>query len=685
MSGNIIKQALRDFGLSQKEAEIYISLAKHGVLSGGEISKITKTHRPTIYRILKNLQKKGVIESTLESPIRFIALPFETILESNIRAKKEEVDRFEKAKTELLNDWKNIRKTGIDISLEKLVVIEGRRRVYQKILQMVKKTNNQLSAILNVSDLLLVDQFGLFDVFFRKPETSKIQFRLITQLNNQNLDHLKALLQRTPYFGDNLKVGTPNLRFSVPLRMIVRDKNEILIFTTPRSDSFSIKEDEVCLWTNCKTLVQTFDSIFEDSWDNSISIEKKIVEIETGKPTLTSDFIANLETTQEKYYEVLFAAKNEIIIVTSGKELTAIWKRAPLLKKVNEKGVDIKLMAPITSENFNIALEMLNFCNIRHLPQNYLKTAIIDGEHLFQFITPESDEQNDSLYQYPRTFYSNNFEHAEKTRKMLLKTWENSIIVSPITIGSIIKGPIVGPESTSTKSNYKLLDKVDVAKFVDHTLERRVTEQDILNKITIFKKKKEKGGLEKFVVTCGSIGHVLIQSQNIFNLPSILISAFHIDKESSFGAEDALVIYLRHRALKSNKYVSVAVVGDNPKASDSWKNTMKNTPAEKNYHLVERDELQIQIHGKTLFVGWTIPIPLFPEKFYLPPSAMLFEAEGKIKPNISTAIEPSGVRHEMFTNYFDAFVTILHQTKKHQVPATNGLFVRDVYYETHPT
>jgi sugar-specific transcriptional regulator TrmB len=137
-----IRQVLKDFGLSQKETEIYIFLAKHEPLTGGEISKLTKTHRPTVYRILKNLQKKGTVESTLESPTRYIAIPFKTILESNIQTKKEEVAKIEKAKNELLNDWKKIRKIGFKLQSDKFVVLEGRRRIYHKISQMIKETKN---------------------------------------------------------------------------------------------------------------------------------------------------------------------------------------------------------------------------------------------------------------------------------------------------------------------------------------------------------------------------------------------------------------------------------------------------------------------------------------------------------------------------------------------------------------
>jgi len=49
-----IRQALKDFGLSQKEAEIYISLGKHGALTGGEISKLTKTTS------VRNIQNKDM-------------------------------------------------------------------------------------------------------------------------------------------------------------------------------------------------------------------------------------------------------------------------------------------------------------------------------------------------------------------------------------------------------------------------------------------------------------------------------------------------------------------------------------------------------------------------------------------------------------------------------------------------
>jgi sugar-specific transcriptional regulator TrmB len=70
LSEEAVGRVLRDFGLTDRETEVCLFLAKHGVLKGEEISKQTKTHKTLIYRILKSLQAKALVESTLEFPAR---------------------------------------------------------------------------------------------------------------------------------------------------------------------------------------------------------------------------------------------------------------------------------------------------------------------------------------------------------------------------------------------------------------------------------------------------------------------------------------------------------------------------------------------------------------------------------------------------------------------------------------
>jgi len=194
LSEETTRKVLKDIGITDKDIDVYIFLAKHGVLKGGEITSQTKTHKALIYRILKSLQSKGLVESTLEFPARFTAVPFERVIDLNIKLKHDEADKIEQQKIELLNYWQSIKKTGTEISLEKFTVINGNHKIYHKLSQMIKDTKNQLSTVSTVQGLVRADQFGLFDVKPDQNLKSDIKFRFLTELSSQNLSALKELL-----------------------------------------------------------------------------------------------------------------------------------------------------------------------------------------------------------------------------------------------------------------------------------------------------------------------------------------------------------------------------------------------------------------------------------------------------------------------------------------------------------
>lgn len=56
-----IKQALKDFGLTENEAEVYLILTRLGSASASEILLKTKIHRINLYDLLERLQEKGLV------------------------------------------------------------------------------------------------------------------------------------------------------------------------------------------------------------------------------------------------------------------------------------------------------------------------------------------------------------------------------------------------------------------------------------------------------------------------------------------------------------------------------------------------------------------------------------------------------------------------------------------------
>jgi hypothetical protein len=92
------------------------------------------------------------------------------------------------------------------------------------------------------------------------------------------LDAVKTLLKKTPKTNFNFKGRNPELGLQLAPRMVIRDAEEIIFFITPGLSVSMTGQDEACLWTNCKELVQAFTAVFDDLWRNSTDMEKKILD-----------------------------------------------------------------------------------------------------------------------------------------------------------------------------------------------------------------------------------------------------------------------------------------------------------------------------------------------------------------------------------------------------------------------
>jgi hypothetical protein len=131
-------------------------------------------------------------------------------------------------------------------------------------------------------------------------------------------------------------------------------------------------------------------------------------------------------------------------------------------------------------------------------------------------------------------------------------------------------------------------------------------------------------------------------------------------------------------------YLPVAFVTDNPRGYKFRKAMHKihhNTEVAK---LVKKDELKVQPQGNKLFTAWTMPIPLLPPKYILPPSCIMFEGYGKIKSYSTKVIGPLNRRITYEENILDAFVTFMHPSSRYYGPGSDALLHRDVIMTSYP-
>ncbi len=664
MSQEKIFRTLSEFGLTKVDAKVYVFLAKRGPKKAGDIAKALKISKQQLYPSIKSLQSKAIVNSTITHPARFSAVPFEKTLDLFAQAKLKEAQSIQQNKTELLTDWQSVVVKEAEDNSAKFTVIEGRKYVYSKIQQMVNDTKKQLSTVTSVPSLIRAYQHGILESAFNHPLKSKVKFRFLANLTEDNFSTLKKLLEKAPKTRFNLKGRNPELGLKLSPRMVIKDNEELLFFTSPQSEEYS------CLWTNCEELVNSFSVVFEDLWRNSTDIKKNISSI-SSKNIKSKTKNTRAEAIYRKFENILHLAREEIICFTAPEEIINLVKKAQILK--SGKGL-VKIMASITQENLEGISRLPKNVQVRHVPQTCIETFVIDGKHLFQFKLP-SVTNDFTARSAIDPFYSDDIQYVSKMKKRLYDIWGDACEPSSSTIESIMEqyGFIIG-------SSFPPLRKLKGFNVFTEDL-GKISEKDVLNKI-INSNQQISNSSNEFGKMYGTSASAIIHPPKYLELPDMMIWVDHIDKRSWFGQGDALVISLNLEAPNGILFVPAGGIGDNPQGVIHRKeNYFPDKKAQEYYRLVKKDELQVRVHGNTLFAGWTVPIPLFP-KYVLPPACVIIEGYGEIKTRASTIIAPSGCKSEAQSNYLDAFVTFIHPTAKYSGPGTEGLFFRDIVSTT---
>jgi len=652
-----IKNTLKNVGLTEKEAQVYIFLAKRGVLKGGEIAKQTKTNKAEIYRILKSLRKKGIVESTLESPVRFTAVPFEKVLDSSIKAKQDEAAQIEKTKEEILNHWKKISRVAIEPSLEKFVVIEGNNKINQKISETIKETRSQLSTIITVPGLLRADQFGLFEPILIHPPT-QIQFRVLTDLSSQNLNSLENLLKRIQKAKLNLTVRKIGSGLQLSPRMLIRDGEEAVFFISPRINGSIASQDEVALWTNCKELVQSFTKTFEEMWRTSLDIKKNI-EPEINK-TLGAHTIEDQEEAKQNYAKAWKSAEKEIILMTSSRGLQELSQDSSLIDEVTQKGVSIRIMAPIIDENQGAAKQLEKCTQIHHIARGDLGTTIIDGKHLFQFRNLPIDQDISKQLFLGNAYYSDDFEYISKMKMHIENIWksspEPSYVPWKLSFGPPpTRIPFSNPDVLNFMKKNEGTNSADILKgnLKETQNDRAASKEPGQNRMQNMISAPES------VTAYGWIAHGIVKLPCQYKIPMMGIDVVHFDDKSAFGGGNFVQLHLWLKTPLGYSFVPVAALM-NQEGEMHMRRVFAGTPAYENIVLIEpHKQLEVFRKDNTVFAGWTVDVPLPPTEIILGPSSLFFEGRNSSQRKTQTYHFSSGYTTTIEFDKFPAFVTFM--------------------------
>ncbi len=305
MSEKDVTRFLQILGLSKREIQVYMFLAKSGVQSTSFVAKRLKMERVQAYRTFKKLQEKGFIEATLERPTRFTIVPFEALVDNFISTKKNEVVNLNDQKQNLLTAWQSISAPESEYPVAKFSIITGKKKIHSKMLNMIEESKSEVIVLTTALGLIQEDIAGIFDAAVTPSQERNVQIQIITEIAPENLKVVERMDRNIAEDKLNIKLRHVNMSSKFFPRFLIKDEEEAILYAPFGNEASVLNLEDEGLWINDKMFISVLKAFFVQMWQSGVDASRRIEELKSGIPIGETLVIKSVEEAWSKVTKIL--------------------------------------------------------------------------------------------------------------------------------------------------------------------------------------------------------------------------------------------------------------------------------------------------------------------------------------------------------------------------------------------
>jgi sugar-specific transcriptional regulator TrmB len=254
----LIESMFQNLGLSKNEIRVYVYLARSRERKASEVSEALSLHRTETYRILRDLEKRGLVSSVFEKPLKFIAISFESAINTLIGAKKLGIQRLERKKEDLINIWLSLPRPEVKVKRKEVFqILEGIEQIDLKSNEILQTARREIEVFACEEDLARLYHSGFIDNL-EKFSSKNLCIKLLT--NNAPKSRFfieKTRLNQVKYVPTDVS-GVPSF--------ILVDKEQLLLTIRKRDHDNDKRAKIAALWTNYDAFINALEKLFSELW-----------------------------------------------------------------------------------------------------------------------------------------------------------------------------------------------------------------------------------------------------------------------------------------------------------------------------------------------------------------------------------------------------------------------------------
>jgi HTH-type transcriptional regulator, sugar sensing transcriptional regulator len=252
-----IEETLSRFGLLKNEIKVYLHLARTGEMKAGEIAEAISLHRTETYRILRDLEKRGVVFSVFEKPLKFTAVPLDKAIDLLVDAQKIKIKLLEQEKTSLVELWQSMPQPKVSAAKKELFqMLEGEQQVLMKANELLEKTEKTFQ-IFASADYLAQFYYGDFSDKLKK-QADKVNVTLVTDNSLKSAYFIGQL----PWLSESNRIADEQ---NLPCFMISDNKEVLIAFhegDAANEGDAKKKDKTAAIWTNYSAFIKILQMLF---------------------------------------------------------------------------------------------------------------------------------------------------------------------------------------------------------------------------------------------------------------------------------------------------------------------------------------------------------------------------------------------------------------------------------------
>jgi sugar-specific transcriptional regulator TrmB len=253
-------EALKSFGLSEKESRVYLCLMKYGPKTTGEMAKSLKTYRVDVQRMLGSLESKGmIVESARERPVVYSAVPIEDALDAVLAQCDYERKWMEVSKQPIIDMARQIeRTTGNEHVNFKL--LRGRKQEYALIERLIQSATRKIIFTSSFNRVYRLSLYELLDELIAASRRG-VTVQCVTDVP---LAPSRFIIEAM----ESIKVR--DYDYYPGLFFIVVDSKETVTLIATNEDDFSVRADNhVAFWCNDPGYARRLEGTFKLIWEGA--------------------------------------------------------------------------------------------------------------------------------------------------------------------------------------------------------------------------------------------------------------------------------------------------------------------------------------------------------------------------------------------------------------------------------